>query len=72
MLAVIRLKGLGNTAVNRVKGESPAFYLYQSITEPDAHVVEGYPSGVMPKTFKDQMSATELAETILYIMGQTQ
>jgi len=65
-------KNLGNTAVNRVKGESPAFYLYQSITEPDAHVVEGYPSGVMPKTFKDQMSATELAETILYIMGQTQ
>lgn len=64
-------KNLGNTAVNRVKGESPALYLYQSITEPGAYVVEGYIDGVMPKTFKDQMSPEELATVIQFILEQT-
>lgn len=65
-------QNLGNISVNRVKGESPAFYLYQSIVEPNAHVVEGFTGGVMPSTFKEQMSPTELAEVIRYIMEQTQ
>lgn len=61
---------VGDTAVVRVPGESPAQYLYLSITEPNAHVVNGYPGNIMPQTFKDQMSPQELAEMVAYLLQQ--
>lgn len=61
---------VGDTAVTRVPGESPAQYIYQSIVEPNAHVVEGYPGNVMPQTFKDMLSPQELAEMVAYLLSQ--
>lgn len=65
-------KNLGNNAVNRVKGESPTLYLYESITNPSAYVVEGFADNIMPKAFKDQMSPKEIATVIDFILQQNQ
>ncbi|MEZ4863951.1 MAG: c-type cytochrome [Caldilineaceae bacterium] len=61
---------VGDTAITRVPGESPAEYLHQSIINPNAYVVNGYPSNVMPQTFSDQMSQDELATMIAYLLSQ--
>ena len=61
---------VGDTAVTRVPGESPAQYFYESITNPNAHVVDGYPANIMPQTFKDMMTPQELAEMVAYLLSQ--
>jgi cytochrome c551/c552 len=61
---------VGDTAVARVEGESPAFYLYQSIVEPNAHVVPDYPPGVMPQTYGQSLALEDLADLITYLLSQ--
>ena len=61
---------IGDTAVVRVPGESPAQYLYTSITNPTAHLVEGYPPNVMPQTFATTMTPEELATMVAYLLQQ--
>lgn len=60
----------GDHAVVRVPGESPAFYLYESIVNPGAHVVEGYAANIMPANFKDQMTPQEIADMVAYLLQQ--
>jgi mono/diheme cytochrome c family protein len=61
---------MGDTAVVRVPGESPAQYLYTSIIDPTAHLVEGYPPNVMPQTFATTMTPEELATMVAYLLQQ--
>ena len=61
---------MGDHAVVRVSGESPALYLYESIINPGAYVVEGYPANVMPANFKDQMTPQEIADIVAYLLQQ--
>ncbi|MEZ4618923.1 MAG: c-type cytochrome [Caldilineaceae bacterium] len=61
---------VGDTAVIRVPGESPAQYLYQSITAPNAFVVPGYPGNVMPANFTDTMSPEQIADMVAYLLTQ--
>ena len=61
---------VGDTAVARVPGESPGLYLYQSITEPNAHVVENYPANVMPQTYAQTLSVDDLADMVAYLLSQ--
>jgi len=61
---------MGDTAVIRVPGESPALYLYESIVNPNAYVVPGYPGNIMPATFGEQMSVQELGEMVAYLLQQ--
>lgn len=42
-------------------------YLYESIVNPSAKVVEGYPDGVMPKTYGDDLSDDQINDIIAYI-----
>jgi len=63
---------IGNTAVGRVPGESPGLYLYQSIVNPGAYGVPNYPAGVMPATYVDTLSPTDLADMVAYLLAQTQ
>lgn len=60
--------GVANTAITRVAGEGPALYFYQSITDPNAFVVEGYNPDIMPQTFKDTLSNQDLADLISYLL----
>ncbi len=64
--------GVGNTAVSRVPGESPALYLYQSITDSGAFVAPGYPAGIMPAIYGDTLSEQQIADMVAYLLSQTQ
>lgn len=61
---------VGDTAANRVPGESPALYLYESIVAPNAYVVSGYPAGVMPQNYGDTISTEDLAVLVAYLLAQ--
>jgi len=61
---------MGDTAANRVPGESPAHYLYNSIVSPNVFVNEGYPSGVMPQNYGDTLDDQTLADLISYLLSQ--
>lgn len=63
---------IGDTAVSRVAGESPAFYLYQSIVDPNGFVVPNYAGGLMPANYGEQLSAQELADLIAYLLQQSE
>jgi mono/diheme cytochrome c family protein len=60
----------GDLAVVRVPEKSPAFYLYESIVNPNAYVVEGYPGNIMPANFQDQMTPQEIADMVAYLLQQ--
>ena len=62
---------LGNTAVSRVAGESPALYLDTSVVNPSAFVVPNYPDGIMPKTFGESLTIQDQADIISFILSQT-
>ncbi|MBX3050185.1 MAG: c-type cytochrome [Caldilineaceae bacterium] len=61
---------VASTSITRVPGESPALYFYQSITEPNAFVVDGYNGGVMPQTYADTLSAQDIVDLMSYLLTQ--
>ncbi len=42
-------------------------YLYDSIVNPNAMIVEGYPEGVMPNTYGDDLTDEQIADIIAFI-----
>jgi cytochrome c oxidase subunit 2 len=42
-------------------------YLYESIVNPGAKIVQGYPDGVMPVTYGDDLSDDQISDIIDYI-----
>jgi mono/diheme cytochrome c family protein len=44
-------------------------YLRQAILDPDAVVAKGYPPGIMPGNFGDDMKASELEMLVTYLAG---
>lgn len=63
---------LNENAATRVAGLSAEEYIHQSIVEPNAHVVESYPSGIMPQTFSQQMSEEEINSLVAWLLEQSQ
>ncbi len=61
---------MGDTAVSRVAGESPALYLYNSIYNPGSYVVPNYPNNIMPANYSEQLSLEELADLVAYLLNQ--
>ncbi|MCL5998718.1 MAG: cytochrome c [Chloroflexi bacterium] len=59
--------GLWSRAGTQVPGMGAKEYLYQSIVNPNAHVVEGYQSGLMPPTFSKTLSPQDMADILAYI-----
>jgi mono/diheme cytochrome c family protein len=62
--------GLGQAAGTRRPEYTAEAYLYESITNPNAFVVQGFQGGVMPQTFKDILSPQQLADVIAFVHGQ--
>jgi mono/diheme cytochrome c family protein len=63
---------LGNTAVTRIEGMSPAAYLHESIVATNDYIVDGYPQGVMPQNYGDTLSADDLNTLVAYLLAQQQ
>ena len=60
------LAGVATRAAQRVPGMSAAEYLKQSLLNPNAYVVEGFPQGVMP-TYKG-LSEQDLQDLIAFLL----
>ena len=59
---------LADHACTREAGMSAEDYVYQSITEPGAFVVEGYITGIMPPDFTTKMSEEEIRGLVAWLL----
>ena len=55
-------------AATHVPGLSAQDYLRQSIVEPGAYVVAGYPDQVMPRTYGELFSQAQIDDLIAYLL----
>ena len=49
-----------------------AAFVHESIVNPNAYVQHGYPSGVMPKTFGQSLSKTQLDALVMFLVQSAQ
>ena len=61
------LLNISTRAETRVAGESAYEYINNSIVNPGVYVVEGYPDGLMPRTYKDVWTEEQLNDIIAYL-----
>jgi cytochrome c2 len=59
--------GLWGRAATRKPGMGAKEYLYESIVNPNAYVVEGFQSGLMPPTFSKTLKPQDMADLLAYI-----
>lgn len=59
---------LADHAGARVPGEDAATYVHNSIVTPGAHLVQGYPAGVMPQDFATRMTAEEIDAMVAWLL----
>ncbi len=64
------LTQIGMVAETRMPGASAADYLRQSILDPNAFVVEGFPSNVMPQNFGELITPEQLDDLIAFLLAQ--
>lgn len=64
------LNDFSEIAATRILSLEPIAYTKESIVDPEAYVVEGYPSGVMPNNFGERLSIEELEVLIAYLLNQ--
>lgn len=61
------LKGVANRAASREPGKSADDYLHESIQAPNAFVVEGFPPGIMPQNFAQQLTKDQINDLVAYL-----
>jgi cytochrome c2 len=62
--------GISQRAATTKPDYSAEAYIYESIVNPNAHVVEGFQPGIMPQTFRQTLSAQQIADVIAFLMTQ--
>jgi mono/diheme cytochrome c family protein len=62
------LAGIASRAGSRKEGFTAEAYIRQSILEPNAYIVDGFPSGVMYQKFKDILTEEELSNLAAYLL----
>lgn len=60
--------GMGGQAAARIEGMTAEAYLYESIVDPGAFLVEGF-NNMMPKGFGNQYNDIELRSLVVYILA---
>lgn len=63
------LLNVGIRAESRVLGLNAGQYLYQSIVNPSAYVVEGFPDHLMPQNWAEVYSDAEIYDIIAYLLS---
>ncbi|MFC1997633.1 c-type cytochrome [Chloroflexota bacterium] len=61
------MDGVGGRAGNTVSGMSAEDYLEESILNPEAYLVEGFPSGTMPQVWEDELSNEQVDQLIAFM-----
>jgi cytochrome c2 len=62
------LIGIATRAATRVKGMSAQDYIRNHITNPDLFTVPGFPAGVMPKTFSQTLTPTQINDVVAFLL----
>jgi cytochrome c2 len=62
--------GIAERAPTRKPGYSAQAYLYESITNPNAYIVEGFAPNLMPQNFKETLQPQQLADVIAFLLTQ--
>jgi mono/diheme cytochrome c family protein len=57
---------VGPNLSEALKGKDAAF-IHESIVAPNAEVTSGYPAGVMPQTYKDQLTPKQLDDLVAFL-----
>ena len=45
-------------------------YILESILDPSAHMVEGFPDDVMPKNYGNLLTSEELSDLVAFMLAQ--
>lgn len=61
------LDGLSHRPADKLAGKDINAYIRESIENPNAYVVEGYPAGLMPANLRQSMSDTEYNDLVAYL-----
>jgi nitric oxide reductase subunit C len=61
------LATIGSDAGSRVGGQSAADYLHESVTDPNAFVVDGFPSNVMTDTYGSSLTEQQIEDLVAYM-----
>ncbi|MEE9247271.1 MAG: cytochrome c [Dehalococcoidia bacterium] len=64
------LQGIDTTAETSVSGLSAEEYITQSILDPNAFVVDGFPSGLMPQNFGETLTKQDIANVVAFLLNQ--
>lgn len=64
------LTHIGTQAGNMVPGQSADQYIHESIVNPNAFIVPGFQSNIMPKDFGQRLSDQELQALVQYLLAQ--
>jgi ferredoxin/cytochrome c2 len=60
--------GVGTRAETRIPGMTAEEYLHQSIVDPNAYVVEGFPKGQMLQNFGEILTEDQISDLIAFLM----
>lgn len=64
------LFGISTRAALAKPSMSAKTYLYESITNPDAHVIAGYEPNIMYTGYADELSKEELSDLVAFLLSQ--
>lgn len=62
------LLNVATRAETRVEGQNALDYLFESIVDPDAYVVEGFPAELMPDNWGEIYSEDEIYDIVAYLL----
>jgi cytochrome c len=65
------LAGIANTAATRVPGMTAEDYIRQSILDPNAYVVPGFPPNQMLNVYSERLTPEEVDALVAYLMTLT-
>jgi len=63
------LAKIGAQAGSVEAGKSAELYLRESLTAPNAFVVEGFPANVMPATYGSQLTSKQIDDLLAYMLS---
>lgn len=62
------IDGIGSRAGSTVSGMSAEEYLEESILDPDAYLIEGFPAGTMPQVWQDELTSDQVNQLVTYML----
>ncbi len=62
------MQGVAIGAATRVSGKSAEEYIRESILDAGAFVVDGFPDGLMPRTFADTLTLDQIDDLVAFLL----